>query len=444
MKSSILILLLLVVRTYGLFWSRFKCSNLALKRVKRPIDSKSIDKIKPCITTADLAYLDRRDLEIYYFGEHLKKSTREQYEARNQLVPGMHIAFRYEILELLGQGTFGAVYKVNDHKDQVMYALKMALKNEQMLEWEFKAAQKIFGPEGQDAYGGREFILEPVRLIQHHARSGILYPLRQGTVADVVKKGGGVTYEGLQNLAFSMSAALATFDINGLVHCDLKPANILVYSKSDMRVKQLDRDTVFELADFGLAGFSGLQSNRGSPRYIPPENKVITVGSSNERTPKSDMYALGITLLDVISEKNNRFSTSALKSMTPDDIYSSLARLTRGRFSADQLSLLADFTVRCITVTSRRLTPKKALAHPFLHQFRVVPGSGSRQLKKLPSRVSEGDETQLGSSSKTLHSPLFTAQNQDDIDGLPEEEEEDDDDFIDLELDDAGDHHFMS
>ena len=44
-----------------------------------------------------------------------------------------HIAYRYEVLERMGQGSFGRVFKCRDHKTQQLVAMKVIAKDQRYL-----------------------------------------------------------------------------------------------------------------------------------------------------------------------------------------------------------------------------------------------------------------------------------------------------------------------
>jgi serine/threonine-protein kinase len=89
-------------------------------------------------------------------------------------------------------------------------------------------------------------------------------------------------------MAGDVAEGLAALNREGLVHSDIKPANIV-----------MDRDGNSKLVDFGLTGMSRYDSHHnlmGTPDYIAPE---LIFGE--EDTPRSDIFSLGATLYHLLA-----------------------------------------------------------------------------------------------------------------------------------------------
>ena len=114
------------------------------------------------------------------------------------------------------------------------------------------------------------------------------------TLADVLRTNGNVTPQQATDVAIEVSAALAFAHRNGVVHRDVKPANILV--GHDGRVK---------VADFGIARAlnSAVEENltqagsvMGTATYFSPEQ-----AQGAQPDPRSDLYSLGIVMYEMVS-----------------------------------------------------------------------------------------------------------------------------------------------
>jgi serine/threonine-protein kinase len=93
------------------------------------------------------------------------------------------------------------------------------------------------------------------------------------------------------NLGIQISAGIGYAHRAGLVHCDVKPQNVLV--TSDGRVK---------VADFGIARAMSEASRQtasllwGTPHYFSPEQ-----AAGESATPASDVYAIGVILFEMLA-----------------------------------------------------------------------------------------------------------------------------------------------
>jgi eukaryotic-like serine/threonine-protein kinase len=88
--------------------------------------------------------------------------------------------------------------------------------------------------------------------------------------------------------ALQIAAALAFSHANGVIHCDVKPDNIMV-----------DHEGRVKLLDFGISAPGGAGSMGevlGSPHYIAPERVM-----SRPLSPAADIYSLGIVIFQMIT-----------------------------------------------------------------------------------------------------------------------------------------------
>jgi serine/threonine protein kinase len=93
-----------------------------------------------------------------------------------------------------------------------------------------------------------------------------------------------------------ITCGLDFLETKQIVHRDIKPANMLI-NKSVM----VNKNFMIKLCDFGICGnLSEVESDFsvvvGTAEYLPPKPKYCTI--------QGDMWALGISLLEVISDKH--------------------------------------------------------------------------------------------------------------------------------------------
>ncbi|MBR5163283.1 MAG: serine/threonine protein kinase, partial [Schwartzia sp.] len=196
---------------------------------------------------------------------------------------------RYELLEHIGGGGMADVYKAHDTVLDRMVAVKILhaqlAGDEDFLEkfhLEAKGAARLSHPNivgiydvGQDAE--RHYI--------------VMEYIAGETLKKKIQREGRLSVEESLRIAKEIARALREAHANNLVHCDIKPHNILV--TPDGRVK---------VADFGIARAvtsSTMTYNGnvvGSVHYFSPEQAKGT-----KITPKSDIYSLGVVLYEMLT-----------------------------------------------------------------------------------------------------------------------------------------------
>ena len=209
------------------------------------------------------------------------------------LAPGDRVD-RYRVLDALGAGGMGSVYRVEHSTLGRIYALKVlhagvierdARSRDRFLR-EARAAARIRNPHIVDVFDfgylndGRPYFVMELLPGESIAR---LLDRETPTPARAVA------------IASQLCDALAAAHEHGVIHADVTPSNVLLEETPQLKVK---------LVDFGLAklretaGESMLESSElvlGTPLYISPEQ--IRGRPADER---SDQYSLGVVLFEML------------------------------------------------------------------------------------------------------------------------------------------------
>ncbi len=197
----------------------------------------------------------------------------------------------YELLEELGRGGMGIVYKARQLSLNRLVAVKMLLGAENASETE----RTRFRAEAE-AVAGLEHA-HIVRVYEVGELEGQLYFSMQWvegcTLADRLDEG-PLSPRDAAELLSPVCRAIDFAHRNGVLHRDVKPSNILI----DQQQRPL-------VSDFGLAkqlktqsGLTRTGAILGTPNYIAPEQAA---GSRGELGPYSDVYSLGMILYEMMT-----------------------------------------------------------------------------------------------------------------------------------------------
>lgn len=189
---------------------------------------------------------------------------------------------RYYILALVGVGGMADVYQVADHKLEQSVALKH-LRRESPSEpldpgrvrKEVIAARQVTHPHVCRVYDVGE----------HDGESFLTMELIDGPdFAKLLRQNGPIAGQRLVEIAQQLCAGLTAIHEAGLLHLDLKPANVMLDDKGRVRIM-----------DLGLAAVSrGPGELIGTPAYMAPEQlrgEGVTV--------QTDIYAIGLVLYEL-------------------------------------------------------------------------------------------------------------------------------------------------
>jgi TolB-like protein len=239
--------------------------------------------------------------------------TKALEKTPDELTRGTTFASRYEVIEELGSGGMGKVYRVFDTKIEEEVALKLIQpeissdkKTIERFRNELKIARRIahrsvckmydLGEEKETHYITMEYV--PGESLK--SMIGMMGQLSAGQAVFIAKQ---------------VCEGLAEAHRLGVVHRDLKPSNIII-----------DREGNTHIMDFGIArspqvkGITGPGKIIGTPEYMSPEQV-----EGKEVDQLSDIYSLGVILYEMMTgglpfEGNTPLSIALKhKTETPQD-----------------------------------------------------------------------------------------------------------------------------
>ncbi len=193
----------------------------------------------------------------------------------------------YKILEKLGEGGMGVLYKAEDTKLKRPVALKF-LPPELIRDEE---AKRRFIREAQAASALQHHNICTIHEIDETPDGSLFIAMdyyEGETLKDKIKHG-PLPLDELLNYAIQTSEGLAMAHAAGMVHRDIKPANIMV-----------TRDGVVKILDFGIAKLAEQTAITksggilGTPSYMSPEQAM-----GGELDERSDIFSLGIVLYEL-------------------------------------------------------------------------------------------------------------------------------------------------
>jgi Protein kinase domain len=197
----------------------------------------------------------------------------------------------YRILEKIGEGGMGVVYKaidVNLDRTVAIKALNTDLSGNPELEQRFRAEIKALGNLNQTN------LAAPYALFIEKGRPLMVMEFVEGETFDqMVRRRGPIPSEEAISLFRQALSGVGFAHRMGIVHRDIKPGNLMLNSQGTVKV--MDCGVAKALSVRGVAR-SGVQL--GSPLYMSPE-QFLNRGLDS----RSDIYSLGVTLYEMLTGK---------------------------------------------------------------------------------------------------------------------------------------------
>jgi len=152
-----------------------------------------------------------------------------------------HIAYRYEILEVIGKGSFGQVIKALDHKTHQEVALKI-IRNKKRFHQQALVEVKILEHLSKSSRDGSQYVVQMLDYFYFRNHLCITFELMGCNLYELIKKNNyqGFSLNLIRKFAYSLVSCLRLLYRENIIHCDLKPENILLKAKGSSSIKVID------------------------------------------------------------------------------------------------------------------------------------------------------------------------------------------------------------
>ena len=149
-------------------------------------------------------------------------------------ITGDHILYRYEIMSMLGQGSFGAVVKVKDHKNGETSALKL-IRNKKRFHQQALIEVKILNILKSKDEKSKLNVIHIIDYFYFRNHLCITFELLGMNLYELIKKNNfhGFSLNVVRRIGIALLKCLYALYEERLLHCDLKPENILIYPKGE-------------------------------------------------------------------------------------------------------------------------------------------------------------------------------------------------------------------
>uniref|UniRef100_A0A672ZIH5 dual-specificity kinase n=1 Tax=Sphaeramia orbicularis TaxID=375764 RepID=A0A672ZIH5_9TELE len=152
-----------------------------------------------------------------------------------------HIAYRFEVLEVIGKGSFGQVLKCLDHKNNELVAIKM-IRNKKRFHHQALVELKILDVIKRKDKDNLHNVIHMKEYFYFRNHLCISFELLGVNLYELIKKNNfqGFSLALIRRFAHALLRCLQMLHREKIIHCDLKPENILLSQRGPGNIKVVD------------------------------------------------------------------------------------------------------------------------------------------------------------------------------------------------------------
>nr|XP_020725441.1 dual specificity tyrosine-phosphorylation-regulated kinase 4 isoform X9 [Odocoileus virginianus texanus] len=210
----------------------------ALKFFKKQLSSYEQSEI---LGYTELWFLGLEAEKLHMAPEKFSKTSFDDEHGSYMKVLHDHIAYRYEVLEMIGKGSFGQVAKCLDHKNNELVALKI-IRNKKRFHHQALVELKILEALRRKDKDNTYNVVHMKDFFYFRNHLCITFELLGINLYELMKNNSfqGFSLTIIRRFTLSVLKCLQMLYMEKIIHCDLKPENIVLCQKGQVSVKVID------------------------------------------------------------------------------------------------------------------------------------------------------------------------------------------------------------
>ena len=175
---------------------------------------------------------------IYFLGLGAEKDSEFSKDGKYNVVKHDHMAYRYELYDALGEGSFGQVYSAFDHKEQRKVAVKIIKNSSKYYECVLREIEILKGMSR--VYSQCNHCVELLNHFTFRKHKVLVFCYYPKTLRRLLRTQAALPLPQVYSLLHQLVRGVYQLHAKQIIHCDLKPENLMFEDEACTRLRVID------------------------------------------------------------------------------------------------------------------------------------------------------------------------------------------------------------